>query len=96
MASASNMTSKLYAWRPLAAKRLQISKIGRRILVALIKFNRGSYAVISGSNHASKIFAFEKRPKSPDVVREYAGTKLTSALSAIDGVVIATSTQLKF
>ena len=44
-ASASNTTSKLNAWRPLAAERPQISKIGRRILVALVEFHKGIYAV---------------------------------------------------
>ena len=44
-ASASNTTSKLYAWRPLAAERLQISETGRRILVALVKFHKELYFV---------------------------------------------------
>ena len=44
-ASASNTTSKLYAWRPLAAERQQTSKIGRRILVALVEFRGGIYFV---------------------------------------------------
>ena len=44
-ASALNTTSKLYAWRPLAAERLQTSEIGRRILVALVEFRGGIYFV---------------------------------------------------
>ena len=39
------------------------------------------------------IHAFEKRLKSPNMVREYAGTKLTSALCTINGLVIVTPTQ---
>ena len=42
-ASASNTMSKLYAWRPLAAERLQISEIGRRILVALVEFHKETF-----------------------------------------------------
>ena len=53
----------------------------------------GDVCRICGSNHASKIFAFEKRLKSPNMVREYAGTKLTSALCTVDRVVIVTPTQ---
>ena len=34
-ANAANMISKLYVWRQLVAERLPISKIDRRILIAL-------------------------------------------------------------
>ena len=42
-ASFLNMTSKFYAWRPLAAERLQKSEISRRISIALIEFLEGMY-----------------------------------------------------
>ena len=76
----------------LAAKWLQISKIDRRILVALIEFHKGIYAVYAVSTMRWKYSHIKKRSKSLNWVREYTGTKLTSTLFTIDGVVIVTPT----
>ena len=91
-ASVSNMTSEFYAWHSLAAKWLQISKIDRRILVALIEFHKGIYAVYAVSTMRRKYSHIKKRLKSLNWVWEYTGTKLTSTLFTIDGVVIVTPT----